>query len=326
MNDRMVFSIDGTFVSEAEIGASPLSASAMFGFGAMDRLRGFRGADGKMRIVGFTQHLDRTLATARALFGELPDLRGAWQEWITVAVRRSELNAPYIHIGYGQVRSAGTMLQSSAAPVQTFIFVAEAAPLYGDALYVSSELNHPRPDGPLHAMKTHGAYAALLFLKNRARQRYAEKRADVPPQSVEALLFSRDTIQAVGMGLLHDGSVAEFGCSNAGALDEKGNLWLPHGSIPCFRGITIRIVEELFKAAYPGREVKDGLRRSHLMHDGFAAGTAPKHLVPVVEVDGFHRGEITPRFRELAEIYNALCYGSLKLNGFDNATFAPVVF
>lgn len=310
---RTVYMFDGREVPEAEATISPLASGAMFGFGALDRLRGFRGSGGWMRIVGLDPHLERTYRTACTLFGDLPKgLVNNWREWIVCAVRASELDRPYIHISLDPV-SSGTMLQSASGGLQTFIFVKDEGLLYGgEGLIVSSEAGCPRPDGLLVDHKVHGLYAELLLLKGRARARLA----GCDPKRVEALLFARQAFRfspersRTGWVLQEkDPFVAEYGCSCAFSLDRNGDLHLPAPSVRYFQGITAQIVEALFEAYFPRRQIIHDLRRNHLKFNGGSAGTAGG-VVPVVELDG-QKCTVTDEFYRLAALYSQLCLGTL---------------
>lgn len=305
-----VFLLDGKRVPERDVAVSPLGTSVMFGFGVLDRLRAFRGTDGRMRIIGFNQHLERTLASAKHIFGTLPDLRGEWRNWIASAVQASELSEAYIHLGFGKYASPGAMLErSGSAGLGTIVYVREEGPLYGDSLIVSSETRWPRPDGPLTEHKVHGNYAELLLYKDEARTR----RIPANPASVEALLFARQSF--VPDGSFHGSSleenplVAEYGCSNAFSLCD-GDLHLPARNVRFFRGITIRIVEKIFATIFPERRVRFDLRRNHLLHGGGCAGTAARDIIPAADVDSVQCAP-TPELVKVAELYRALCMGEL---------------
>ncbi|MBI2552168.1 hypothetical protein HYW17_02635 [Candidatus Uhrbacteria bacterium] len=322
-----VYMLNGQIVPEAEARISPLGSDPMFAYGMIDRLRTFRGTDGRMRMVGLAQHLSRCQATAAALFGaDIGDLRRSWADQLARAALATELGEVYLHLGYGQMSSPGTMLQGASAGLTTFVFAKHEGPLYqgrdGNAVYVSTEPQWPRPDGPLTAHKTHG-YQELLWLKNRARARRPDKDA----RSVEALLLARDSFRfdrdsRNWVVAEDDPLTAECGCTCAFALDRQGNLHLPARAVRYFRGVTVQIVEALFRAYFPDKQVLHDLRRSHLLHNGGTAGTAGG-VVPIVEVDK-KTCERTEQFDALAALYCKLCWGELNRRDLQEQ-WAPVI-
>ena len=322
-----VYMLNGKLVPETAVLISPLGSDPMFGFGVIDRLRAFRGADGQMRMVGFAQHLSRCQQTAEMLFGaDIGDLRQGWADQLARAALATELEEVYLHLGYGQMDSPGTMLQGASAGLTTFVFGKYEDPLYqgrdGNVVFVSTEAQWPRPDGPLTQHKTHG-YHELLWLKNRARARIPDKDA----RSVEALLLARESFRfdrdsRMWMVVADDPLVAECGCTCAFTLDRQGNLHLPARSVSYFRGVTVQIVETLFRAYFPDNEVRHDLRRSHLLYNGGTAGTAGG-VAPIVEVDN-KAGKRTEQFDALAGLYSKLCFGELSRRDLQEQ-WAPVI-
>lgn len=327
---RNVYLYNGDPVSSpSTIQIDPRAETPMYGRGVLDRLRGFRGSDGQMRIIALVGHLERTRKSAERVFGREFSLEEAerWKQWIICAVRESGLDCPYIHLGIVrfETQQGATMLQrQGGGKVGVFIYVETAPALYGDqGLIVSSENRYPRPDGVLCDVKGTGLYAELIQLKARARSRLP----DEDPARVEALLFAQSAFRSAGHGRVRvatDDStlVAEYGCSNAFALDETGVLHLPDSGVRFFHGLTVRIVEVLYKAYNPGGRIQHDLRRNHLRYGGGSAGTAGG-VVPVVKLDG-SRCIQDDRFAMLQAQYLRLCNGTL-----DNQhllyNWAPVV-
>lgn len=314
-----LFMVDGKIIEAPDAQASFLCPPFMFGHGVLDRLRFFLTSRGLL-CPGFRQHWDRTRAAVRLLFPDVSDdLFENWKQWLVSAVQASKIEQDiYVHLGVGPYGNSGTMLQGAPGALQAFIFVKSEEPLYGDRLCVSSEVGFPRPDGPLADHKVHGLYAELLYLKSRARKRLSDR----DPRSVETLLFARQSCTP-NCNLEHgDPLVAEYGCANSFALDAQGNLHLPKEGVRYFRGVTVQIVEALYCAYFPGKQVLHDLRRSHLRFNGGAAGTACG-VVPVVELDG-ESCEVTEQFEALAALYRRLCDGSLNNAAFQEE-WAPVV-
>lgn len=312
---KNMYVLDGQFVDDpASLGVDPRAETPMFGRGVLDRMRGFLGSDGAMRIVAFRQHLLRTRAAVEQVFGRLvtEDEFRNWATWVIEAVRRSGFDKPYIHLGVDRfsVKTGDTMLtRHTAGGEQVFIFVDDAGPLYGDSLTLSSETEFARPDGPLVHIKGTGLYEELLFLKGRARNRCPGR----DPKRVETLLFPRQAFRFDwdrGIWILgeDDPHVAELGCSNAFALDRLGDLHLPALWIRFFEGTKLQIVAELFRTLFPEGRILRDLRRSYLLHDGGSSGTAGG-IVPVAEVDGLPC-ERTRHFERLAQAYRELCAGT----------------
>lgn len=310
----------------SQIGVDPRGETPMFSRGGFTRERGFHGHDGLMRIVGLDKHLARLRYTAqrslRRPFGD-EDVAN-WRRWVIEAVRASGHPYAYIHVGVDRMQAPGTMLDRQGGGNEgVFISVETAPPLYGlDGLHLSSEMEHPRPDGVFVGLKTHGAYTDLMELKERARDR----RSDLSPREVEALLFSARSFvhdEALDRYVLRreDPLVAEAGCANLFAIDAEGRLHIPDTRVRYFHGITLQIVVALFEQ-HLKRDVIRDLRRNHLRRDGCFAGTACG-VGSVVDID-HEPTTVTEQAEAVALLYKQLCMGGL--GGALQEEWAPVAF
>ena len=305
-----IFLFDGNRTTRDEARISALGSAAMFGNQAFERMRGFYDNRGQLRIRALTQHLERACRSSQLLFGRRPpeELKILWREWIIEAVRASKYREPYIHLGHGQFAPQGAMLQPGQSELGTFIHISQAPPLYGSRVSLYSEREWPRPQGPLTPCKVSGNYAALLLFKNRARAR----QSGDPQNVIECILFDQTSFRcdAPGSYTLYedDPFVAELGCSNILSVGDD-NLHLPDQRVSYFHGISVQIVEAVFRQLYPDRRVLNDLRRAQLLQSGGAIGTATRDLIPVAEVDG--TSAITnDTFLELAKEYFDLCRGA----------------
>ena len=260
-NRHLVVNINGRLTHRDEAGVSPFDSVVQGGDAVWEGLRLYDG-----RIFRLTEHLDRLVASARALaFADIPP-----RERIIDEIRRTlEANGMRDGVHIRLTLTRGVKLTSGMDPRlnqagPTLIVLAEfKAPVYGrqGLALVTSSLRRFPPD----------CLDPKIHHNNLLQSILAKIEANVAGADDAVMLDAR-------------GFVAETNATNL-FLVERGAVATPR-TVACPEGITRAAVLELCAAHGIGHEVRDlSLTEFYRADEAFCTGTMGE-LAPIASIDG----------------------------------------
>ena len=260
-NRHLVVNINGRLTHRDEAGVSPFDSVVQGGDAVWEGLRLYDG-----RIFRLTEHLDRLVASARALaFADIPP-----RERIIDEIRRTlEANGMRDGVHIRLTLTRGVKLTSGMDPRlnqagPTLIVLAEfKAPVYGrqGLALVTSSLRRFPPD----------CLDPKIHHNNLLQSILAKIEANVAGADDAVMLDAR-------------GFVAETNATNL-FLVERGAVATPR-AVACPEGITRAAVLELCAAHGIGHEVRDlSLTEFYRADEAFCTGTMGE-LAPIASIDG----------------------------------------
>ena len=260
-NRHLVVNINGRLTHRDEAGVSPFDSVVQGGDAVWEGLRLYDG-----RIFRLTEHLDRLVASARALaFADIPP-----RERIIDEIRRTlEANGMRDGVHIRLTLTRGVKLTSGMDPRlnqagPTLIVLAEfKAPVYGGQglALVTSSLRRFPPD----------CLDPKIHHNNLLQSILAKIEANVAGADDAVMLDAR-------------GFVAETNATNL-FLVERGAVATPR-AVACPEGITRAAVLELCAAHGIGHEVRDlSLTDFYRADEAFCTGTMGE-LAPIASIDG----------------------------------------
>lgn len=260
-NRHLVVNINGRLTHRDEAGVSPFDSVVQGGDAVWEGLRLYDG-----RIFRLTEHLDRLVASARALaFTDIPP-----RERIIDEIRRTlEANGMRDGVHIRLTLTRGVKLTSGMDPRlnqagPTLIVLAEfKAPVYGrqGLALVTSSLRRFPPD----------CLDPKIHHNNLLQSILAKIEANVAGADDAVMLDAR-------------GFVAETNATNL-FLVERGAVATPR-AVACPEGITRAAVLELCAAHGIGHEVRDlSLTEFYRADEAFCTGTMGE-LAPIASIDG----------------------------------------
>ncbi|HSF78782.1 MAG TPA: aminotransferase class IV [Steroidobacteraceae bacterium] len=260
-NRNLVVNINGRLTHRDEAGVSPFDSVVQGGDAVWEGLRLYDG-----RIFRLAEHLDRLVASARALaFADIPP-----HERIIDEIRRTlEANRMRDGVHIRLTLTRGVKLTSGMDPRlnqsgPTLIVLAEfKAPVYGrqGLALVTSSLRRFPPD----------CLDPKIHHNNLLQSILAKIEANVAGADDAVMLDAR-------------GFVAETNATNL-FLVERGAVATPR-AVACPEGITRAAVLELCAAHGIGHEVRDlSLTEFYRADEAFCTGTMGE-LAPIASIDG----------------------------------------
>jgi branched-chain amino acid aminotransferase len=260
-NRNLVVNINGRLTHRDEAGVSPFDSVVQGGDAVWEGLRLYDG-----RIFRLAEHLDRLVASARALaFADIPP-----RERIIDEIRRTlEANRMRDGVHIRLTLTRGVKLTSGMDPRlnqagPTLIVLAEfKAPVYGrqGLALVTSSLRRFPPD----------CLDPKIHHNNLLQSILAKIEANVAGADDAVMLDAR-------------GFVAETNATNL-FLVERGAVATPR-AVACPEGITRAAVLELCAAHGIGHEVRDlSLTEFYRADEAFCTGTMGE-LAPIASIDG----------------------------------------
>jgi branched-chain amino acid aminotransferase len=260
-NRNLVVNINGRLTHRDEAGVSPFDSVVQGGDAVWEGLRLYDG-----RIFRLAEHLDRLVASARALaFTDIPP-----RERIIDEIRRTlEANGMRDGVHIRLTLTRGVKLTSGMDPRlnqagPTLIVLAEfKAPVYGrqGLALVTSSLRRFPPD----------CLDPKIHHNNLLQSILAKIEANVAGADDAVMLDAR-------------GFVAETNATNL-FLVERGAVATPR-AVACPEGITRAAVLELCAAHGIGHEVRDlSLTEFYRADEAFCTGTMGE-LAPIASIDG----------------------------------------
>ena len=260
-NRDLVVNINGRLTHRDEAGVSPFDSVVQGGDAVWEGLRLYDG-----RIFRLAEHLDRLVASARALaFADIPP-----RERIIDEIRRTlEANGMRDGVHIRLTLTRGVKLTSGMDPRlnqagPTLIVLAEfKAPVYGrqGLALVTSSLRRFPPD----------CLDPKIHHNNLLQSILAKIEANVAGADDAVMLDAR-------------GFVAETNATNL-FLVERGAVATPR-AVACPEGITRAAVLELCAAHGIGHEVRDlSLTEFYRADEAFCTGTMGE-LAPIASIDG----------------------------------------
>ena len=260
-NRNLVVNINGRLTHRDEAGVSPVDSVVQGGDAVWEGLRLYDG-----RIFRLAEHLDRLVASARALaFADIPP-----RERIIDEIRRTlEANRMRDGVHIRLTLTRGVKLTSGMDPRlnqagPTLIVLAEfKAPVYGrqGLALVTSSLRRFPPD----------CLDPKIHHNNLLQSILAKIEANVAGADDAVMLDAR-------------GFVAETNATNL-FLVERGAVATPR-AVACPEGITRAAVLELCAAHGIGHEVRDlSLTEFYRADEAFCTGTMGE-LAPIASIDG----------------------------------------
>jgi branched-chain amino acid aminotransferase len=286
-NRHLVVNINGRLTHRDEAGVSPFDSVVQGGDAVWEGLRLYDG-----RIFRLTEHLDRLVASARALaFADIPP-----RERIIDEIRRTlEANGMRDGVHIRLTLTRGVKLTSGMDPRlnqagPTLIVLAEfKAPVYGGQglALVTSSLRRFPPD----------CLDPKIHHNNLLQSILAKIEANVAGADDAVMLDAR-------------GFVAETNATNL-FLVERGAVATPR-AVACPEGITRAAVLELCAAHGIGHEVRDlSLTEFYRADEAFCTGTMGE-LAPIASIDGRPIGASGnwPLTRRLIDLFAALTAAS----------------
>jgi len=260
-NRHLVVNINGRLTHRDEAGVSPFDSVVQGGDAVWEGLRLYDG-----RIFRLAEHLDRLVASARALaFADIPP-----RERIIDEIRRTlEANRMRDGVHIRLTLTRGVKLTSGMDPRlnqagPTLIVLAEfKAPVYGrqGLALVTSSLRRFPPD----------CLDPKIHHNNLLQSILAKIEANVAGADDAVMLDAR-------------GFVAETNATNL-FLVERGAVATPR-AVACPEGITRAAVLELCAAHGIGHEVRDlSLTEFYRADEAFCTGTMGE-LAPIASIDG----------------------------------------
>lgn len=260
-NRNLVVNINGRLTHRDEAGVSPFDSVVQGGDAVWEGLRLYDG-----RIFRLAEHLDRLVASARALaFADIPP-----RERIIDEIRRTlEANGMRDGVHIRLTLTRGVKLTSGMDPRlnqagPTLIVLAEfKAPVYGrqGLALVTSSLRRFPPD----------CLDPKIHHNNLLQSILAKIEANVAGADDAVMLDAR-------------GFVAETNATNL-FLVERGAVATPR-AVACPEGITRAAVLELCAAHGIGHEVRDlSLTEFYRADEAFCTGTMGE-LAPIASIDG----------------------------------------
>ena len=260
-NRHLVVNINGRLTHRDEAGVSPFDSVVQGGDAVWEGLRLYDG-----RIFRLAEHLDRLVASARALaFADIPP-----RERIIDEIRRTlEANGMRDGVHIRLTLTRGVKLTSGMDPRlnqagPTLIVLAEfKAPVYGrqGLALVTSSLRRFPPD----------CLDPKIHHNNLLQSILAKIEANVAGADDAVMLDAR-------------GFVAETNATNL-FLVERGAVATPR-AVACPEGITRAAVLELCAAHGIGHEVRDlSLTEFYRADEAFCTGTMGE-LAPIASIDG----------------------------------------
>jgi branched-chain amino acid aminotransferase len=260
-NRDLVVNINGRLTHRDEAGVSPFDSVVQGGDAVWEGLRLYDG-----RIFRLAEHLDRLVASARALaFTDIPP-----RERIIDEIRRTlEANGMRDGVHIRLTLTRGVKLTSGMDPRlnqagPTLIVLAEfKAPVYGQQglTLVTSSLRRFPPD----------CLDPKIHHNNLLQSILAKIEANVAGADDAVMLDAR-------------GFVAETNATNL-FLVERGAVATPR-TVACPEGITRAAVLELCAAHGIGHEVRDlSLTEFYRADEAFCTGTMGE-LAPIASIDG----------------------------------------
>jgi branched-chain amino acid aminotransferase len=260
-NRDLVVSINGRLTHRDEAGVSPFDSVVQGGDAVWEGLRLYDG-----RIFRLTEHLDRLVASARALaFTDIPP-----RERLIDEIRRTlDANRMRDGVHIRLTLTRGVKLTSGMDPRlnqsgPTLIVLAEfKAPVYGrqGLALVTSSLRRFPPD----------CLDPKIHHNNLLQSILAKIEANVAGADDAVMLDAR-------------GFVAETNATNL-FLVERGAVATPR-TVACPEGITRAAVLELCAAHGIGHEVRDlSLTEFYRADEAFCTGTMGE-LAPIASIDG----------------------------------------
>jgi len=260
-NRHLVVNINGRLTHRDEAGVSPFDSVVQGGDAVWEGLRLYDG-----RIFRLAEHLDRLVASARALaFADIPP-----RERIIDEIRRTlEANGMRDEVHIRLTLTRGVKLTSGMDPRlnqagPTLIVLAEfKAPVYGrqGLALVTSSLRRFPPD----------CLDPKIHHNNLLQSILAKIEANVAGADDAVMLDAR-------------GFVAETNATNL-FLVERGAVATPR-AVACPEGITRAAVLELCAAHGIGHEVRDlSLTEFYRADEAFCTGTMGE-LAPIASIDG----------------------------------------
>ena len=260
-NRHLVVNINGRLTHRDEAGVSPFDSVVQGGDAVWEGLRLYDG-----RIFRLAEHLDRLVASARALaFADIPP-----RERIIDEIRRTlEANGMRDGVHIRLTLTRGVKLTSGMDPRlnqagPTLIVLAEfKAPVYGrqGLALITSSLRRFPPD----------CLDPKIHHNNLLQSILAKIEANVAGADDAVMLDAR-------------GFVAETNATNL-FLVERGAVATPR-AVACPEGITRAAVLELCAAHGIGHEVRDlSLTEFYRADEAFCTGTMGE-LAPIASIDG----------------------------------------
>jgi branched-chain amino acid aminotransferase len=286
-NRNLVVNINGRLTHRDEAGVSPFDSVVQGGDAVWEGLRLYDG-----RIFRLAEHLDRLVASARALaFADIPP-----RERIIDEIRRTlEANRMRDGVHIRLTLTRGVKLTSGMDPRlnqagPTLIVLAEfKAPVYGrqGLALVTSSLRRFPPD----------CLDPKIHHNNLLQSILAKIEANVAGADDAVMLDAR-------------GFVAETNATNL-FLVERGAVATPR-AVACPEGITRAAVLELCAAHGIGHEVRDlSLTEFYRADEAFCTGTMGE-LAPIASIDGRPIGTSgdRPLTRRLIDLFAELTAAS----------------
>ena len=282
-NRDLVVNINGRLAHRDKAGVSPFDSVVQGGDAVWEGLRLYDG-----RIFRLTEHLDRLVASARALaFTDIPP-----RERIIAELRRTlEANGMRDGVHIRLTLTRGVKVTSGMDPRlnqagPTLIVLAEfKAPVYGrqGLALVTSSLRRFPPD----------CLDPKIHHNNLLQSILAKIEANVAGVDDAVMLDTR-------------GFVAETNATNL-FLVERGAVATPR-AVACPEGITRAAVLELCAAHGIGHEVRDlSLAEFYRADEAFCTGTMGE-LAPIASIDGRPIGKSGdwPLTRRLIDLFAGL--------------------